>query len=114
MEGLAVDAAHMLAIANSGSKKAIEWNLRGLVVARASQESKACALIPAMLNNAAWDLHDAGRFDEALMLFKEALEEWSARQKTVQIQIAKWSVARCYRSLGRHADALEILHALEA
>jgi tetratricopeptide (TPR) repeat protein len=86
-------------------------DLRGLEMALDSQASKARALIPAMLNNAAWDLHDAGRYHQAMELFKEALEAWSARDKPVQIQIAKWSVARCSRSLGRHADALEILYA---
>jgi hypothetical protein len=58
---LAVDAAHILAIAHPGFEKANEWNLRGLEIARASQVSKARALIPAMLNNTAWDLHDAAR-----------------------------------------------------
>ncbi len=112
LAGLAVDAAHMLAIAHQGTEEAIAWNLRGLEIARVSQASKARALIPAMLNNAAWDMHDAGRYDQALELFKEALDAWSAREKPVQIQIAKWSVARCSRSLGRHAEALEILRRL--
>jgi hypothetical protein len=51
--GLAVDAAHILAIAYPGFEKANEWNLRGLEIARALQVSKARALIPAMLNNTA-------------------------------------------------------------
>jgi len=29
------------------------------------------------------------------------------------VHIAKWSVARCLRSLGRHDEALAILEALE-
>ena len=113
-EGLAVDAAHMVAITYSGTRDAIEWNQRGLVAARASQDAKARALIPAMLNNAAWDLHDMGRFGEALPLFEEAQAEWIARGKPQQIQHAKWAVARCLRSLGRYDDALAIQRALEA
>ena len=113
-EGLAVDAAHMVAITYSGTRDAIEWNQRGLVAARASQDAKARALIPAMLNNAAWDLHDMGRFSEALPLFEEAQAEWIARGKPKQIQNAKWAVARCLRSLGRYDDALAIQRALEA
>jgi tetratricopeptide (TPR) repeat protein len=53
LEGLAVDAAHMVAITFSGTPDAIAWNQRGLVVARASQDQKARALIPAILNNSA-------------------------------------------------------------
>ena len=114
LEGLAVDAAHMVAIAHAGTDEAISWNRRGLALARASSDVKAVALIPAMLNNQAWDLHALRRFDEALALFQEAEREWTARGRAKQVQIAKWSVARCLRSLGRHAEALAIQRALEA
>ncbi len=113
IEGLAVDAAHMVAITHGGSELAIEWNQRGLEIARDSEDPKARALIPAMLNNSAWDLHEMGRYDAALPLFEEALEAWSARKQPKQIQIARWSVARCLRSLGRFEQALEIQRELE-
>ena len=113
-EGLAVDAAHMVAITNSGSEEAIGWNLRGLEIARTSDDHNAQSLVPAMLNNAAWDLHDMERYEEALPLFKEAQEEWTRRGKPVQIQIARWSVARCLRSLERHEEALAVQRELEA
>lgn len=114
LDGLAVDAAHMVAITYSGSSEAIDWNRQGLVIARGSHDPKAKGLIPAMLNNSAWDLHQMGRFEEALSLFKEAQAEWTARGKPERIQIAKWSVARCFRSLERYDEALEIQRALEA
>lgn len=113
IEGLAVDAAHMVAITHSGTAEAIPWNERGLALARGSNDAKARALIPAMLNNSAWDLHDLERYTEALSLFEEALREWTARGKPQQIRIAKWSVARCLRSLGRFQEALEAQQALE-
>jgi tetratricopeptide (TPR) repeat protein len=113
LEGLAVDAAHMIAIAYSGTPEAIDWNQRGLAVARSSQDSKARGLIPAMLNNSAWELHEMGRFAEALSSFEEAQAEWLARGMPEQIRIAKWSVARCLRSLGKYNEALAIQRALE-
>ena len=112
--GLAVDAAHMLAIAHANTPAAIEWNRRGLELARPAADPKARALIPAMLNNTAWDLHGQERHAEALELFEEAEAEWRARDRQPQIRIARWSVARCLRSLGRHAEALAILRELEA
>lgn len=112
--GLAVDAAHMVAITYAGAPEAIAWNRRGLALARTADDPKAQALIPAMLNNSAWDLHALGRYDEALALFEEALAEWTARGKPAQIQIARWSVARCLRSLGRCEEALAIQEALTA
>jgi tetratricopeptide (TPR) repeat protein len=114
LTGLAVDAAHMVAITHSGTSEGIAWNRLGLSIARGALDPKAVALIPAMLNNAAWDLHALGRYAEALTYFEEAEAEWLARGKPKQIQIAKWSVARCLRSLGRHREALAIQQALAA
>ncbi len=114
LEGLAVDAAHMVAITYSGSIEAVDWNQRGLAMARVSQDVKARSLIPAMLNNSAWDLHEMGSFNMALPLFEVAQAEWIARHQPEQIRIAKWSVARCLRSLGRYDEALTIQHSLEA
>ena len=113
IEGLAVDAAHMVAITHSGTAEALPWNERGLAVARGSKDPKAIALIPAMLNNSAWDLFDLGRYAEALPVFEDALKEWTARGNPQQIRIAKWSVARCLRSLGRFQEALDLQRALE-
>ena len=114
LTGLAVDAAHMLAIVGSGTAAGMEWNERGLRIARETADPKAHALIPAMLNNGAWELHGLGRFAEALSWFQQAEAEWIARAKPEQIQIAKWSVARCLRSLGRNGEALAMQQELEA
>jgi tetratricopeptide (TPR) repeat protein len=114
LDGLAVDAAHMVAITYGGSDEAVEWNRRGLALARASSDAKARGLIPALLNNLAWDLHDLQRPAEALPLFEQALAEWRARNAPRQIHIARWSVARCLRSLGRHDEALAMQRALDA
>jgi tetratricopeptide (TPR) repeat protein len=113
LDDLAVDAAHMIAITFAGSPDAVEWNKRGLALARSSQDLKTKGLIPAMLNNSAWDLHAMGQFEESLMLFEEAQAEWTSRGKRERIQIAKWSVARCLRSLKRYDEALAIQRALE-
>ena len=112
--GLAADAAHMVAITYSGTAHAVEWNHRGLALARSSTDPRARALVPAMLNNQAWDLHAMGRYPEALRLFEEALQEWTARAMPERIRIARWSVARCLRSLGRHEEALALQRSLEA
>ena len=113
VDGLAVDAAHMIAITFGGTDAAIEWNQKGLTLARASKDAKARALIPAMLNNSAWDLHDMGRYAQALPLFEQAQAEWAARASPAQARFARWSVARCLRSLGRFAEALPMQLALE-
>jgi tetratricopeptide (TPR) repeat protein len=114
LEGLAVDAAHMVAITHGGSDEAIAWNRKGLALARASTDGKARALIPALLNNTAWDLLDQGRAAEALPWFDDALAAWRERARPAQVRIAQWSRAHVLRKLGRHDEALAELAALRA
>lgn len=113
LDGLAVDAAHMLAIVLSGSDAAF-WTARGVELARASNDAKALALMPALLNNHAWNLFDAGTFDAALPVFREAESAWHATGRQPQGRIATWSVARCLRALQRYDEALALQLALEA
>jgi tetratricopeptide (TPR) repeat protein len=112
LDGLAVDAAHMVPIVASGAEGA-EWTRRGIELARRSSDAKARALLPALLNNQAWNLHDEGRYAEALPVFREAEAAWLATGRQPQGRIARWSVARCLRSLGRLDEALAIQRALE-
>jgi tetratricopeptide (TPR) repeat protein len=110
--GLAVDAAHMLAIVTPPDEAA-RWTQAGLELARASRDAKALALLPALLNNHAWNLHDAGRYEEALAVFREAQTEWHRSGRQPQGRIATWSVARCLRSLQRYGEALAMQRELE-
>jgi len=112
LEGLAVDAAHMVPIVVGGAEGA-EWTRRGVELARRSADAKARAMLPALLNNHAWNLHDEGRHAEALPVFREAEVAWLATGRQPQGRIARWSVARCLRSLGRFEEALAIQRALE-
>jgi tetratricopeptide (TPR) repeat protein len=112
LAGLAVDAAHMLAIVEA-PPAAAEWTQRGVELARASNDTKARALLPALLNNHAWSLHEAGRHAEALAAFREVESAWHATGRQPQGRIATWSVGRALRSLGRHDDALQLQLRLE-
>jgi tetratricopeptide (TPR) repeat protein len=108
-EGLEVDAAHMVAITSSGREEGLEWTRRGLALAEASKDAKAQALVPAMLNNSAWDLLELDRHEEALASFRAAERAWTRRGGPAQVAIAKWSVAHCLRVMGRAPEALAIL-----
>lgn len=111
--GLAVDAAHMLALVTPPDEAA-RWTDTGVTLARASSDPKARAMLPALLNNQAWNLHDAGRFPDALQAFLDAEAAWRATGRQPQGRIATWSVARCLRSLGRYDEALARQRSLEA
>ncbi|RMG26592.1 MAG: hypothetical protein D6724_01515 [Armatimonadetes bacterium] len=107
LDALAVDAAHMVAIAETGEASQ-EWNFRALEIAESSSEPKAQRWKASLYNNIGWNFHEEGRYEEALAAFLTALdlrrEQGTARAR----QIAEWCVARCLRSLGRYEEALRM------
>lgn len=111
-DGLAVDAAHMLAIVAAGDE-ALEWNRRALDLAEASADPAARRWRASLYNNLAWTYHDRGDFAQALELFQRAVPlRWEMGQQR-EHRIARWSVGRALRSLGRLREALALHRELE-
>lgn len=108
----AVDAAHMLGIVTEG-KESIQWNESAIKLATASKEARARGWLGSLLNNLAWTYHDMGEFEKALEKFQAALEFRRGAGKPEPERIARWSVARCLRSLKRFDEALAIQRELE-
>jgi tetratricopeptide (TPR) repeat protein len=113
--GLAVDALHMCAIAAGsvdGPTASTAWNERAIAEAEASDDPAARRWLGSLLNNYGWDKHDAGAYAEALPIFERALAAREETGKEPELTIAKWTVARALRSLGRLDEALRIQDAL--
>jgi tetratricopeptide (TPR) repeat protein len=113
---LAVDAAHMVAIAegNLGDQEAAQaWNLEALALAESSSQPGAGRWRGSLYNNIGWTYHDSGRYDEALAMFEKA-HSWHRDQGNARrTRIAAWCVARTLRSLDRIDEALAIQQRLE-
>ncbi|TAK42813.1 MAG: tetratricopeptide repeat protein [Betaproteobacteria bacterium] len=114
LDGLAIDAAHMVALVEPKTEDRLAWNERALELSRRATEPYARNWQASLHNNIGWSLHDAGRFAEALVHFETARKERERRKQVNEIRIAKWAVARCLRSLGRRDEALAIQLALKA
>ncbi|MEP7028086.1 MAG: tetratricopeptide repeat protein [Candidatus Eisenbacteria bacterium] len=113
---LAVDAAHMVAIAaanDSAAGDALAWNERALAMAESSSNPEARSWRASLLNNLGWTYHDAGDFPKALGLFERAVAARKEEGDARSVREARWMVARCLRSLGRLDDALAQQRALE-
>jgi tetratricopeptide (TPR) repeat protein len=107
LDGLAVDAAHMLGIVVKG-QAGMAWNERALELAITSDQPAANTWQGSLLNNMGWSYHEAGNFDRALELFTSALDHRLKEGKKENIRIAKWCIGRCLRSLDRFDEALAI------
>lgn len=112
-DNLAVDAAHMVAIAEVDSEKQMQWNLTALDLAESSKDEKARNWLGSLYNNIGWTYHDTKKFELALDIFKKALALREAKGEAGSIRIAKWCIARTYRSLNNLDEAVKIQKALE-
>lgn len=107
----AVDAAHMVAIAETG-EAGLEWNMTAIEYAEQSEDERARGWLGSLYNNTGWSYHDLGAFEKALDLFERALAFREQQGNPANIRIARWCIARCLRSLGRVDEALQIQLAL--
>jgi tetratricopeptide (TPR) repeat protein len=109
-EFLAIDAAHMLAIADPD--RAGEWTARGIELAESAADPRSQRWGIALHNNLGWLHFDADRLQEALSEFELAAAAAEAHGSDDQQQIAQWAIGRTYRALGRTADAIRIQEVL--
>ncbi|OLS20084.1 MAG: hypothetical protein HeimC2_38850 [Candidatus Heimdallarchaeota archaeon LC_2] len=102
-----VDAAHMLGITDQ-PEFLIEWNEKAIQIAENSSSERARNWQGSLLNNLGWTHHDKQEHEVALGLFEKALQFREKQGKLETILIAKWSVARTYRSLNRIDEAIKL------
>ena len=112
IDGLAVDAGHMMAIVEVNAE-ALKWNHKALDLANSSSDPDAQRWKGSLNNNTGWSHHSNGDYDEALTCFEQALQHRQAQGKADDIRIARWCIARCLRSLDRVEEALAIQRELE-
>lgn len=109
---LAVDAAHMIAIVEPPDA-ALAWNLRALELVESTDDKRVRGWLGPLYNNIGWTYFDRGELDAALRYLDKGLAFRVERGQVAETRIAKWSVARVYREIGRTDEALQIQMALE-
>lgn len=111
MDFYAIDAAHMMAIAEKPDES-LRWSEIAIDMIEKTDEDRAKKWGGPLYNNTGWTYHEMGDFEKAISYFEKSLE-WHTERKTGQGErIAKWTIARCLRSLGRTSEALEMQKAL--
>jgi tetratricopeptide (TPR) repeat protein len=103
---LVLDALHMLALNDEGHEE--EWAAEGFDVLEGSHDPRVLRWGVALHNNLGWTMHDGGRPEAALGHFQLAVDAADRYGTTEQQHVARWSVARCLRTLGRTDEALEL------
>jgi tetratricopeptide (TPR) repeat protein len=109
---LALDALHMLALADAGHEE--EWAGDGLALLDTVTDARTRRWGVALHNNLAWHLHDSGRPEEALAHFELAVATADSVGTSDQRFIGRWALGRCLRTLGRTDEARAIQERLAA
>ena len=92
-EFLAVDAAHMVAIAAPELETRLAWSNRGIDLAHASSDPEVTYWLGSLFNNVGWDYFDAGDYESALDWFGLALVERQKRpDEPKRIELAREAV----------------------
>lgn len=113
LDGLAIDAIHMLAFVDTAPTDQLKWGQEALAVVEASSQQEAKKWEASVRNNIGYALHQLGRFDESLVQFKQAVVLRERGTNTESIRVAHWMVAWTFRALDRMDEALEIQLRLE-
>jgi tetratricopeptide (TPR) repeat protein len=113
LDALAIDAIHMLAFVDTAPADQLRWAQEALAVVEGSSQPAARKWEASVRNNAGYALHQLGRFDEALVQFRQALVLREQGTDAQAIRIAHWMVAWTLRALGRADEALAIQLRLE-
>lgn len=106
-----VDALHMLAIASPPAQQ-IEWHRRAIAAAETADDVRTRGWRASLLHNLGWTLHDRGEYAAALDCWRQALAAREAAHDVPRARIARWTVARGLRSLGKLDDAEALQRAL--
>jgi len=99
-----VDALHMLGIAAPPAER-LSFNLKALAAADAATDARARNWRGSLLHNIGWTYFDAGDYATALGYWQRALAFREAAGDVQRTRVAKWTVARGLRALGRLAEA---------
>lgn len=113
LDGLHVDALHMMAFVDTAPVDQARWAEAALAVVEASTQPAAKAWEASLRHNLGYAQHQLGHHAEALQQFERALalRERSGNVRTVRV--ARWMVAWTLRTMGRSDEALALQLALE-
>ena len=105
---VAVDAAHMAALAAADREGFLAWTQRGIVLAE--EHEGASYWLGPLLNNLGWEYYEAADYALALDAFERALR---ARERDAAnasaVEIARYAVGKTLRALGRAQEAIPLL-----
>lgn len=108
---LAVDIALMMAEIEP-QKLQQEWLARGIQVAERATEGHAKRWLGSLYMSLGWRRYNLRQYETALEVFQKALSHLKSHGTEREVFVAKWSIGKLLRTMGRTEEALEVQNAL--
>lgn len=108
LDGLAIDALHMMVMVDEAPQQQLEWDLKAVAFMEASSQPAAKRWEGALYNNTGYALQQAGRFNEAIAMYRKSLAAYEREGKAEDARIEHWMIASALRAQGKLHDALAI------
>lgn len=105
VDHLVADAGHMLAIV-AEDKDALVWAETTMQFCEESLDTRCRGWLGPLYNNTGWTYFEAGDLEAALGLWKQGLDFRVREGEAESISISRWTIARCFREMGRIEAAL--------
>ncbi len=107
LDGLAIDAVHMMAFVDDAPAEQRRWNEQALAMVLASTQPEGRRWEASIRNNLGLSLRALGLHAESLPHFERALAlREAAAASPRQVYVARWLLARSLRLAGRLDEAL--------
>lgn len=113
LDGLAVDALHMMAFVDDAPQDQIAWNERALALVTVSTQPAAKKWEGSLRNNLGYARHQRGEYDEALAQFRLSRDAHTRLGHERQARVADWMIAWTYRAQRRYDEAIALQRDLE-
>lgn len=113
LDGLAIDALHMLTFTDTALAQQVAWNRQAIALMEASSQPDAKKWAGPLYHNTGYALYVEGNYDGALAEFRCALAAREREGNAEKIRIAYWMIAWTLRAMGQLREALEIQLRLE-
>jgi tetratricopeptide (TPR) repeat protein len=107
----AVEIAQLMA-ATEPQKAQTEWILRAIQIAETSPLAKTKRWLGSLYTTLGWKQFDVRQYDKALEVFQKAVSHLKAQGTEREAFVARWSIGKVLRALGKTEEALTIQKAL--
>lgn len=113
LDGLAIDALHMMAFVDTDAAAQLSWNRKALALLEASDQPAARRWEGSLRNNVGYALQQSGDVEGALREFGLSRAAFLRDGRSANVRIADWMIAWTLRGAGRAEEALAIQLRLE-